>query len=241
MQCMNHTGFAPSHVGCMCFPGLHCSGSRLLCRGTLQSRPGFCALPRSKLLRFRFLGIPQRHRVGWGCVLCPSQVHVAQATRYLVSTLSPDVWWSYPGGLSLPPSQLLTYLGVQWEHRLRCAMCLLWGADLWLRPSWWMSIVQNPKKSWLATKLACSLVEDAVSGLRLPLSGFGCLLPASLPLAGEGPVLSQLTLLWYSLSPLFCEQVWPCLRLGLFMGKFSLSLFFLSLSGYPTVWVAISR
>ena len=24
---------------CMCFSGLHCSGSRLLCRGTVQSRP----------------------------------------------------------------------------------------------------------------------------------------------------------------------------------------------------------
>ena len=29
---------------------------------------------------------------------------------------------------------------------LRCPMCLLWGADLWLRPSWWMSTVQNPRK-----------------------------------------------------------------------------------------------
>ena len=30
-------------------------------------------------------------------------------------------------------------------------VCLLWGADLWLRPSWQMSTVQNPRKSWLAT------------------------------------------------------------------------------------------
>ena len=27
--------------------------------------PGLCALPRSKLLRFRFSGTPQRHRIGW--------------------------------------------------------------------------------------------------------------------------------------------------------------------------------
>ena len=90
---------------------------------------------------------------------------------------------------------------------------------------------------------AHSLVEDAVSGLRLPLSGFGCLLPASLPLAGEGPVLSQLTLLWYSLSPLFCEWTWQCLSLELFAGKFFLSLFFslsLSLSFFPSLWLSHS-
>ena len=32
-QCLGHTGFAPAHR--VCFPGLHCSGSSLLCRGTL--------------------------------------------------------------------------------------------------------------------------------------------------------------------------------------------------------------
>ena len=35
---------------------------------------GLCALCRSKLLRFRFSGTPQWHRLGWACVLCPSQV-----------------------------------------------------------------------------------------------------------------------------------------------------------------------
>ena len=34
--------------------------------------PAFCAFPWSKMLRFRFLGIPQRHRLGWVCILCPS-------------------------------------------------------------------------------------------------------------------------------------------------------------------------
>ena len=37
-QCMDHTGFAPAPGG-MCFPGLHCSGSRLLFRNTVQSGP----------------------------------------------------------------------------------------------------------------------------------------------------------------------------------------------------------
>ena len=61
-------------------------------------------------------------------------------------------------------------------------------------------------------------------GPRLPFSGSGCHLPSSLPLAKDGLVCSQLALLWYSLSPLFCEQVSQCLRLELFMGKFFLSL-----------------
>ena len=50
--------------------------------------PGLCALPRSKLLRFRFLGTPERHTLGWACVLCHSLVRPAQATRWLVSALS---------------------------------------------------------------------------------------------------------------------------------------------------------
>ena len=74
---------------------------------------------------------------------------------------------------------------------------------------------------------ARSLVEDASLGPRLPLFGSGCHPPASLPLVGDGPVCSQLALLWYLLSPFFCEQAWQCLRLELF---FCLSLFPLSLS-----------
>ena len=65
-------------------------------------------------------------------------------------------------------------------------------------------------------------------GPRLPLSGSGYRLPASLPLAWDGPVCSQLALLWYLLSPLFCEWAWKSLRLELFVGK--LSFFFFSLS-----------
>ena len=72
----------------ICLPGLHCSGSRSLCRELSKASPRFCAIPRSKLLRFGFLGTPQRHRVGMACILCPSQVQGAQETRCLVSTLS---------------------------------------------------------------------------------------------------------------------------------------------------------
>ena len=111
----------------------------------------------------------------------------------------------------LPPlSLLLGFLGVKLAHLLRCAVCLFWGADLWLRPAWWMSTIQNPKKSWLATKPACSLVDDASLGLQLPLLALAA--PTCLSPAGDGLVRSWLALL----SPLFCEQAWQCLRVRAF-------------------------
>ena len=52
------------------------------------------------------------------------------------------------GLCDLSPSLSLTlgFLGVQPAHLLWCAVCLFWGANFWLGPSWWMSTVQNPKK-----------------------------------------------------------------------------------------------
>ena len=102
----------------------------------------------------------------------------------------------------LPPLSLLP----GFLHLLRCAVCLSWGADLWLQPSWQMLTVQNPKESWLAMKPACSLVDHASLGLRLPLPALAAL--ACLSLVGDGPVCSWLALL----SPLFCEGAWQCLQ-----------------------------
>ena len=119
-QCLGNTGFAPTHGVCaflVCTvqaPG--CSAGKLSKAGS-----GLHALPRSELLRFRFLGTPQRHRLSWVCVLCPSQVPAEQVTRCLVSALS-------PGGqciISPPQSQPLCFLGAQQERHLRCAMRLL--------------------------------------------------------------------------------------------------------------------
>ena len=63
-----------THSRRVCFPSLHCSDSRLLCQELSDACPGLHALPRAKLLRFRFSGTPQRCRPGWAYVLCPSQV-----------------------------------------------------------------------------------------------------------------------------------------------------------------------
>ena len=102
----------------------------------------FRALPRSKLLRFTFSGTPQRHRLVWVCVLCLSQVLAAQATRCLARALSQLGHGSY----SPPWSQSLGVLGVPSECHLRGVMCVLWGADLRLQPSWQTSTIQDPRK-----------------------------------------------------------------------------------------------
>ena len=107
LQCLGHTRFAPAHSVCA-FP-VYTTQAQGCSTGELsKAGPGLCALPRSKPLRFRFLGIPQKHRLGWAFVLCPSQVRAAQVTRCLASTLSPGGWCV----LSPPPSQLLSFRGV---------------------------------------------------------------------------------------------------------------------------------
>ena len=65
------------------------------CSAGELSKPGpaFPALLRSKLLRFMFSCTPQSHRLGWVCILCPSQVRAAQVARCLVCTV--------PGGLCI--------------------------------------------------------------------------------------------------------------------------------------------
>ena len=85
----------------VCFPCQHCLGSRLLCRELSEDGPELYALPSSKPLRFRYWGIPQRHRLGWTCILYPSQVRAAQVTRCLVSMVAltcrlliPAAWFS---------------------------------------------------------------------------------------------------------------------------------------------------
>ena len=103
----------------VCFPWLHCLGSRLLCQELSEAGPGLHALPRSKPLRFRYSGTPQRRRLVWACVLFPSQVRAAQVTRCLASMEAtyrlPDpscsVFWVYNGS----PSQVcrVSLLGIR--------------------------------------------------------------------------------------------------------------------------------
>ena len=111
-QCVSHAGPAPAH-------GAHSSGSRLLCRELSEADPGLHAPPRSKPLRLRHSDSPQRRRLGWACVLCPSQVRAAQVFGERCRCDLPPL-----------PSLLLSFLGVQLAPLLRR-----------------MVTVQSPKKS----------------------------------------------------------------------------------------------
>ena len=86
LQCLGHTGFAPVHGVCA-FPVYTAQDPSCSAGELFKAGPELCALPRSKPLKFMFLGTPQRHRLSWACVLCPSQFPAAQATSCLMSAL----------------------------------------------------------------------------------------------------------------------------------------------------------
>ena len=142
-QCLRHSWPAPTG-------GTHSSGSRLLHQEQFEASPGLHAPPRSNPLSFRHSGSPQRGRLGWACISCPSQVRIAQV-------------FGKRGCCDLSPlsSLLLSFLSVQLAHLLR-----------------WIMNVQNPKKSYLTKKFAWSFVDNVSLGLRLPpscTSSSGCL------------------------------------------------------------------
>ena len=129
-RCMDHTGL-PQLTAARAF-WVYTIQAPACSAGVLsKAGPVFCALPRSKLLRFRFSGTLQGHRLSWECILCPSQVSATQATRYLASTLSPVDHAS-----SSPPRPGRSVPQVRRESTLSSVSCLLWGADLRLRTSW---------------------------------------------------------------------------------------------------------
>ena len=87
-QCLSHTGPAPAHSSCA-LPA-HTAQALGCSSGTVRGR--LHAPPWSKLLRFRHSSSPQRHRLGWACVLCPSQVRAAQVMRCLASMVAATYW-----------------------------------------------------------------------------------------------------------------------------------------------------
>ena len=139
------------HSRRVCFPCLHCLSSSLSSCSTRN-----CLRP------------------ALGCMHFPGLSRSGSGTRVLHkgTDLVGPVFVPFPGlsssgdqvfveqsccNLSPAPSLPLGFLGVQQAHLLR-----------------WMLTIQNPKKSWITTKPACSLVDDAYLGPRLPPSGSGC-------------------------------------------------------------------
>ena len=63
-QCLGHTGFAPAHGVCA-FPVYTAQAPGCSAGELSEAGPELYALPRSKPLRFRVSGPPQRRRLGW--------------------------------------------------------------------------------------------------------------------------------------------------------------------------------
>ena len=108
-------------LDCVHFQVLSCSGSDSWVVHKGTDSVGPAFCALSRSKQLRQLGAWQAHSPQVQCILSPLQ------------------------------SQPLSFLGEQQECCLRCAVCLLWRADLWLQPSRRMTTVQDPRKTWLAT------------------------------------------------------------------------------------------
>ena len=219
-QCLGHTGFAPAHGVCA-FPVYTAQAPGCSSAELSKAGPGLYAFPRSKLLRFRFLGTPQRHRLRWVCVLCPSQVQAAQVTRCLETALSQVCGVSYH---LHDPSHLVSW--VHSENAVSGVLCVSSGELIYdcdppvNHPGSQEDLVSNWEPAWWqAASWWC------MPSLGPSPSSSGCRPPASLPSArGEaGRQLASSPLVFA--QSFVCEQDWQCLRLELFVGKSSLSLF----------------
>ena len=181
-QCIDHMGFASAHDG-LCFPSLYCSGSRLLCRGTVQSGPCvfvnfpglscsgsgsrvlhkgtdlvghvFCALPRSEKLR-------QPGTLGVHCPRWSVHLHHLPGPGRLVS------WVHHKSAISGVPyvssGELIS--GCNPSGRCQC-------------PGSQEDLVSN----W---EPAHNLVEDAIPGAEIALAFRLLLLPTCLSASGWG-------------------------------------------------------
>ena len=143
-QCPSHTGCAPTH-GMRAFLVYTAQATGCPAGELSKVGPGLRALPRSKSLRFIYLGTQQRHRLGWACVLCPSPGPSRSGDR--------DQVFGECGRSYLLPllSLLLSFLGVQQDYLLRRILT-----------------IQNPKKTWLEMKPACSNLAWRMSGTKKP-------------------------------------------------------------------------
>ena len=198
----------------VCFPGLHFSGSRLLC----PSRATVCS--------------------GRNCLRnCLRQaldcVHFPGLSRSGSRVLHRGADSAGPAFCALPRSEQLRWPGAWQGHSPKCMVHLnhLPGPShlvSWVCSGSAVSDVPcvssgelishcgppggcQPSRipGLLGWQLGACLQFGGgchLWGGDCPLpSGSGCHLPASLPLAGDGLVCCRLALLWYSLSCLFCE------------------------------------
>ena len=138
----------------------HCKQISLACVGSVHSvwatlgLPPLTAFVLSQSTLLRLWVALERNYLKWalGCVYFPGLSHLGSGSRVLhkgtdsvgpvFCALPRSEQLRRPGAwrvhipqvgrcvLSPPQSQLLGFLGVQQECHLRCAVCLLWWADL---------------------------------------------------------------------------------------------------------------
>ena len=89
---MGHTGFAPAKGTCA-FPVYTAQAPSCSAGELSKAHPGFCALPRSQLLRFRFLGTPQGHRLGWALHIVPFPGLRSSGDQVLGECTAPGGLW----------------------------------------------------------------------------------------------------------------------------------------------------
>ena len=189
--CVGSTHRVPATPGLprsrrVCFPRLHCSGSRLLCRERALSCVHFPGLSRSGSGSGSRVLYKGADSVGPAFCAFPSE-----------QLREPGAWWAHSLQVQCdfsPPHPRLSF----WARPVRWALCLFWGADLWLRPSRRMSTTQNLRKSLVRNwKPVCSLVGDAVSGAEFAPFRLWLAPTSPLPPVGIGLVHSWLALLRY--------------------------------------------
>ena len=140
-QCFSRTGFIPAHSVCAFLvytsQALGCSAGNCLrwALGCMHFPCLSCSGSGSQVLH------KGTDSVGPAFCACPRSEHSCPQLRLIAS-----------------PIQAARFSGCTTDRPSQVCLCLFWGADLWLRPFRWMLTIQNPKKSWLATKSACSLV-----------------------------------------------------------------------------------
>ena len=178
LQVALHGNCLRQALGCMHFPGLSRGGSSswVLHKGTDSVRPAFCAFPGLSSSGDQVLG---EHTPQVGSV-------------------------SY----HLPHPSCL----VSWVHSrsaISSVLCISSGERMYGCDSpGSCQLSRIPGKLGLQLGACMKFVRGcSLWGRVCPSpSGSDCCPPASLPLAGDGPFCSWLALLWYLLSPSFCDR-----------------------------------
>ena len=165
-----------------------------------QVSPAFRAHSRPKL--HRFLGVPWGHRPRLAVCFEPFT--------------GPSHWgnwvlgeWTVPGGLCIlftSPVPASWFLRCTTRAHPRCAVCLLWGADLRLWHSWQISTLQDPRMwlaAWSLLTVWCK-VQSLGPRLQQPLDFWLWLLHACLSASRERGTYMAAGLLSFGIHSILC-------------------------------------